>query len=147
VLVLDLSTVEFRWGPNRESLAALTAMGELVAFIDVPDGEDEAEAAFRALDLAAGTASVIRDSPDSPSGVERLRVCWYNPFTAQVAVGQVPTTFIFADRAPIALEAEGSIMTLEESPEGAFLMFAGRVLPSLTPSVSELTRQMAAYEA
>ena len=133
VVVLDLAVLRFEWGPNRSSISAWTPGRKLIGLCALEAGVSDREAVFKVLDEALKTLI------EGPSGTGRLAL--YNPFTAQIAFGGVPSTVTFTDREPVALEIEGANAVVVNG----CLEIDGRVLDPLTPSLEEVEFAFAAH--
>lgn len=138
LIICDLATLRYQWVAHRTRLQAVTARGEFLAAVDVRAGVDEREAAFLACDAALGRGWVRRDG-------RRLRVGLYNPYSAEVAVGALPDTAVFADQAPVALPVDGAVAVLDDGAEPAIVLGDGRRLPRQARTYASYTRAVNAH--
>jgi len=98
--VYDLSSLRFQVDNEARTLSALSATGELLATVDVPDSTSEREAIFLVLDSALDSAKVIRDDG-------AFAIAFANPYTNQVACGAIPDTVAYGDNEILELPPSG----------------------------------------
>jgi hypothetical protein len=135
VVVFDLAVLRFEWGPKRSSISAWTPGRKLIGLCVLEPGVSDREAVFKVLDEALQTLV------EGPNGAGKLAL--YNPFTAQIAYGAIPSTVTFTDREPIALDAEGTAAVIVDGE----LEIDGRFLEALTPSLEEVEFAFAAHRS
>jgi len=147
VLVVDLTSVTFHRSSERGALAVVTPSGQLLGSVVVHDGATAADMAFMALDAVAAGSTVIIDDPDSVTGVVRARVCWYNPFTAQVSLGPAASGTIVTCACPVELDADGTLGIVVKELDGSLrLEVSGMSLTQVGDiDVPALTRSVQAH--
>lgn len=143
LIVLDLSTLRYRWNAAKTALAATTALGEVVSVVDTAPGLDAREAAFLACDAALARGRLLRAAPEDPARTRTYRLALYNPYSAETSVGAVPDTQVFCDRRPLALELGGSVAHLADGR----LLVGGRILSPVEESLEALAASYQAHRA
>jgi hypothetical protein len=119
-------------------LASFDLAGFDAGFTSRPDGgPDETprrEFVFQVLDRTLKTGRLTRVDAQGAPG--RLGVALYNPYTAEVAVGAVPTTRAFSRGAPLPLPAGGLVCTVGSQtlvlPDGTELVEQERTFAQMT---------------
>lgn len=144
VVVFDMSSLRFRFGPRRRAMSVLSATGEHLATCPIPSGLDDAGAVFASA-TAAMSATVLRPVPGVAGPVEHL-VALYNPHSAQVSVDLDGQTRWFTP-ARVPLEAAGTCAELTGTGETRHLVLAGVVmdLESAETDAAAVSRALAAY--
>lgn len=151
VVVLDMSAL--RLTLDRARAAVTVANGiEVVAVIPLDeltgDGgigteEDQRrEMVFQALDRTLATGRLSRVG--TAGLVERLPVALYNPYTAEVASGPVPTTRAFSAGVPLAIPSDGLICRLAAD---SLVWADGTRLHEQDRTFAQMTRVFAAHAA
>jgi len=135
-VIFDLATLRYRFGAHRASVSALAPTGELLAVVDLAPHHSDREAAFLAADAALRTGRVVRSG-------HHVRVALYNPYTADVCVGPVPTTKVYCDRQPLVLAPEGLLATLDET---GLCVSEDRTLGLFTPTLASTSRKLLAHQ-
>lgn len=146
---MDMSTLRYQWNPDHTACCALTARGEILAVVEVDAGPvNERELAFRLLDRALEVGQVLRAHPDDPAKRVVYKVALYNPFSAEVSVGEVPKNVTFRDEAPLALPADGLPAEAVTAGRSRRLTFPdGRTLEPRELTFLGLTRVQASHQA
>jgi len=152
VLVLDMATIRFRWGPEKATCAAVTSRGEVLAVVETARDDagnlDVPGTAYRAFDEALGSGSVLRVLDDGSAVPVRHEIALYNPFTGEVAIGAVPATITFADGRPVELDPAGvTAVALPAGAEAYLELSGGRTLLPRQLSLAGLTRVQEAHAA
>ena len=139
VLVVDLASVRFNTVPDGSSVSVQLATGETVGIVDVDTHRNRREAAIQAIDAALDRGRVVRHTI---AGTKvRARVVFYNPTTAEVAVGALPVTRAYTDRSPLALDVSGQLAELD----GDTLRVGSRTLRLREPSEDALRAAWTAH--
>jgi hypothetical protein len=141
VIIYDASSLRYQWDASRTTATVTNAAGEVLASVDCPPGTSDREAAFLAMDGALGGARLRR--ADAKGAQTYRRVAFYNPFTAQVALGSVPRTQVFADGGALELEASGAEAVIADDA----LWVGSRVLPVFAPDTAAVATSLAAHRA
>jgi hypothetical protein len=134
LIVFDLSTLSFRRSADGMVYLSLPGLADVVGRRPGPDAS-ERETVFEVLDAALGELSI-----PAADGTWR-RPAFYNPLTAQVAVGAIPSTETFSDSAPIALDLHGTNASLRNG----LLIVGTRELPPLLPDAELVRRSLMAH--
>jgi hypothetical protein len=135
IVVFDLAVLRFEWGPDRASMTAWSPGRKLVGTCGIEPGTSDREAVFKVLDQALDT---VVEGPDGPG-----RPALYNPFTAQIAYGSVPSTLTFTDREPLELDTEGTAGYVEDG----VMVIGDRRLESVDAGLHEVEFAFAAHRS
>lgn len=125
-VLFDMGSLRFGMDAERRMLVVRTANMELLGSAAVPDGRSLGEAAFQLLDDLLDRCILPR--PGAP------RVAFYNPITAEVAIGAVPNTQVFSCGDLLELDPAGSAATLVDG----VLNLGKRLLLPKEPSLDGL---------
>lgn len=127
VLVLDMSSLRFRWTtPERGCVSVLSTREEVLAVIDADPSEPLATIAFRAMDDALARATVLRADPHHPAGPPlRLAVALYNPLTGEVSLGAVPATVAYTAGERLTVDAAGTLARTSVDDDGETVLVVG----------------------
>lgn len=148
VLVLDMTTLRFRWNdPDRTAVAALSAREEVLAVVDADPAEPLSAIAFRAMDAALAGAHVLRTNPEDPVSPMRYRVGLYNPFSGEVAIGAVPSTVAMSADSRLVIDASGATGVLQGAKDQMRLELGDAVLYPVLADRAHADRLAAALGA
>lgn len=148
VLVLDMTTLRFRWNdPDRTAVAALSAREEVLAVVDADPQEPLSAIAFRAMDAALAGAHVLRTNAEDPVSPTRYRVGLYNPFSGEVAIGAVPATVPMSCGTRLVIDPAGATGTLHGAKEELRLHLGDQVLVQVVADRAHADRLAAALGA
>ena len=147
VLVLDMSSLRFRWNPDRTAIAALTPRGEALSVVSADPSEPLSAVAFRAMDAALGTATVLRTDASAADGHVRFKVGFYNPFTGEVAYGSVPDTVAFTSGGRLTLPESGGHGVVSGTGDAIVLSVNGQVLTRTVTDRARADRLAASVSA
>lgn len=137
IIIYDMASLKFRWNVERSVLSVISSRSEVLAQTECPEGTSDREAVFLALDAVLATSRIKR--PDL-KGTHRVGL--YNPYTAQVAVGSVPSTSSYSDASPIPVPADGLQALLEED----HIWIATRVLSPVELDYEKVNSSILAHE-
>jgi hypothetical protein len=150
VVIYDMASLDFQWGPGQRSLRLVTSRGNALSWLDLETGVDPRDAAFLACDDALERGRVAMpeaiDAFSSGDATRRLRcrVGLYNPYTAQVSIGAVPRTKIFDGAGALEVPVQG---LFGELTDDELVLSNGGVLHATTVSMFELTRRLESHAA
>ena len=130
VMVFDMGSLHIEEAAGRVQVS--TGGGVLLGEAVRVEGSSLNETVFKALDAALATRFV--PSPD----MELSRVGLYNPFTAQVALFEIPKTLSFGDGRPLEMDFRGLPAVFEEG----VLTVGSRSLQVVEPSTSRVIAAM-----
>lgn len=121
-------------------MTVLSSRREVLSVVQLSRGIGVEEAALQGFDSVLARGRLERVLPDS--GRREYAIGLYDPYTAEVALGALPKTKVFADRRPVAIEEDGCLGHLDESG----LWIGDRLLVEQAPSALAVTRAAAAYD-
>lgn len=143
VLVLDLSTLRYRFAANRRSLSVLTASGETLASVTMRPAEDDTDVIFRAITEAARTSCVLRANDDGT--VSGHTLAFYNPYTAQVSWTLNGRPVLFVPEVPFSVLPAGISGTVSSTADILELRVADAVAAEEIPDSNLVARTLSAY--
>lgn len=138
--LFDMGTIRFCWDRHRGALTVYSPRREVLGVLALPETTTLEEVAFCGYDAALAKGRIERVAVGA--GRVRAQVALYNPYTAEVAVGGEGRTRTFADHRLVSLEADGSLVDLDENG----LWVGGRCLPECHRDARALSRAVTAYE-
>jgi hypothetical protein len=138
VCVFDLASLRFSRTSDRGTARVRTAAGELLASTRGGAALTDRQVAAALCDQALAGARVIR-SVDGCD--EAVPVGFYNPFSAEVAIGALPATAAYSDGRAVPLAVDGTVAALD----GDRLHLAGRLLDRLELDADVVSRALAAH--
>ena len=166
-VVFDVSSLRFRFGPEKRTVSVLSETGQHLATVPATRGTSEADAAWMVLNEAQASGSVLLPDPEVTSGVAapveliEHRIVFYNPFTAHCSVSPPggtpqagPSSGVVLVGDPFAIPPAGRQCILRTSHDSAsdgsswwaLMGTAGEILATereITPV--EISRTLSAY--
>jgi hypothetical protein len=137
--LLDMAGIRFSWAKGSSALSVFSSRLEVLAVVRLDPCLTTEEMALRGLDAVLGGGRVERVLP---GGRESFPLGLYNPYTAEVAIGGMPKTRTYSDRAPMELGEEGCLAEIQ----GDLIVVEGRCLEYIPVSPQAISRARGAYE-
>jgi hypothetical protein len=137
--LLDLAGIRFSWSKGSSCLSIYSSRLEVLGVVQLDPELSTEEMALRGLDEVLANGRVERVQFD---GRVVFPIALYNPFTSQVAVGAIPLTRTYSDRAVIDMDDDGCRAKLVEEE----LYVDERCLPLVPVGPGAVSRAKLAHE-